>query len=528
MNTNPSSELEPTVPGNATTRIAAIDIGSNSVRSVIVDILDGERHRLLDDEKAYTRLSQGLDATGRLSGEAMDETIDALRRMLQIAETFEVKTIRAIATAAVRKAANASQFLGRIEDELGLTVETISQEEEGRLAFVSAAGSLQVDGRVAVIDIGGGSVEIVRATGHEIEFITSLPIGAVVISERYHREDPIPRKEYRRMRTHIRRMLAEALGDDPDPVHTLIGSGGTLNALAAMTASARQPSYSTVHGFELTRADLVHHLAQLSRSTAKERAEIKALPPNRIDIILAGTVVVDETMRALGTNTLIVNSKGVREGLVLEMIAEERGERSAPMDRMIAVERFGERCGYDAQHAMKVRDIALSLFDQLAEEFDLDAQDRPLLEAAALLHDVGYHISYEKHHKHSHHLIAYSDLPGFTGRERQIVAAVARYHRGALPKMRHEALQDMDKADRKLVSRLGGILKLADGLDRTRSGRIEEVTVTSGTGSVTVQLVGRGDLDVEIHGAVRKADLFERAFDTRLDIIAEQTGRLPL
>jgi exopolyphosphatase/guanosine-5'-triphosphate,3'-diphosphate pyrophosphatase len=195
---------------------------------------------------------------------------------------------------------------------------------------------------------------------------------------------------------------------------------------------------------------------------------------------------------------------------------------------MVAVERFGERCGYDAQHAMKVRDIALSLFDQLTEEFPLDRDDRSLLEAAALLHDVGYHISYEKHHKHSHHLIAYSDLQGFTGRERRIIAAVARYHRGALPKTRHQALQDMEKADRKLVGLLGGILKLADGLDRTRSGRIEEVTDTSVAGSVIVQLVGRGNLDVEIHGAVRKADLFERAFDTRLDIIAEQTGRLPL
>ncbi len=520
---HPTTDHELPASQGGPTRIAAIDIGSNSVRSIIVDVPPQGDPVLLDDEKAYTRLGKGLHSTGRLSEKAMEETVGALTRMLKIIETFDVERVRAIATAAVRRAENSADLLDRIQDELGLEVETVPEEEEGRLAFVSAAGTLQLDGRTAVIDIGGGSVEIVRATDREIESIASLPIGAVVMSERYHRKDPIPKKEYKRLKKHVRKTLAGALGEDPDPVHTVVASGGTANALATVIASAEHSSPTTVHGYELTRADLVHTLAFLSRSTAAERAAMKGLPESRIDIILAGTVVLHETMKALGANTMLVNAKGVREGLVLEMVAEQRGGRSSPMDRMEAAERFGERCGYDARHAKKVRDLTLSIFDQLLDETQLTEEDRPLLEAAALLHDVGYHISYEKHHKHSHHLIVYSDLPGFTARERRIIAAVARYHRGALPKPKHEAMQNLDRSDRERVIRLGGILRLADGLDRTRSGRIESVSITVRHDVVFMHLLGTGDLSVEIHGAEKKAGLFERAFGVHVQASAEPT-----
>jgi exopolyphosphatase/guanosine-5'-triphosphate,3'-diphosphate pyrophosphatase len=499
-------------------RLAAIDIGSNSVRSVIVEVPEEGAHRLLDDEKAYTRLGAGVHATGELSQESMDATVEALRRMIGIAEEFGADQMRAVATAAMRRATNAPAFLERLKADLGLDVEIISQIEEGRLAFLSAAGAFDLEGRAAVMDIGGGSVEIVRSTGHEIEGITSLPIGAVVMSERFHREDPMPKAEYKRLRKHARSVLRHALGSDPDPVVMLVGSGGTVNALAAIVASAGNPSYSTLQGFELRREELVHNLARLVRSTADERRQTPGLPENRVDIIVAGAVVVSEVMRALGANALWVNTKGVREGIVIDTIDRTRGTERQ-LDRAEAIRAFGRRCSYDTEHAEQVCALSLSLFDQLQDQLALDSDTRPLLEAAALLHDVGYHISYERHHKHSYHLISYSDLPGFTNRERRMIAAIARYHRGALPKTRHEGMADLDKKDRKLVSRLGVILKLADGLDRTRTQRVSGVVARRDGAIVTVTAQGDNGLGVELHGASQKADLLERAFDVRVDVM---------
>jgi len=500
------------------TRLAAIDIGSNSIRSVIVEVPDQGPHRLLDDEKEYTRLGAGVHGTGMLSQDAMDATYDALRRMLGIAEEMGVDQVRAVATAAMRKAANAPEFLLRLNNELDLDVEVISQIEEGRLAFLSATGAFDLQGRSAVMDIGGGSVEVIRSTGHEIEFITSMSIGAVVMSERFHREDPMSKEEFKRLRKHVRSILKHELGSDPDPVTSMVASGGTVNALAAIVASEENPSYSSLQGFELRREVLIHNLARLARSTAEERGQITGLPENRIDIIVAGAVVVSEVMRALNANALWVNTKGVREGIVIDTIDRMRGHERQ-LDRTEAFRAFGRRCNYDETHAEHVCMLSLSLFDQLQEPLNLDEETRPLLEAAALLHDVGYHIAYERHHKHSYHLISYSDLPGLGNRERLMVAAIARYHRGALPKSRHEGMADLDKKERKTVSHLGGILRLADGLDRTRSQRVSSVVVISEKDIVTVRVSGDGGLGVELHGATQKADLMERAFDVRVDVL---------
>jgi exopolyphosphatase/guanosine-5'-triphosphate,3'-diphosphate pyrophosphatase len=324
----------------------------------------------------------------------------------------------------------------------------------------------------------------------------------------------------------VRSVLKHALGSDPDPVTTLIGSGGTINALAAMTASAKNPSYSTLQGLELRREELIHLQARLARSSVEERQAIAGLPENRVDIIVAGAIVVSEVMRALGANSLWVNTKGVREGIVIDTIDRRRGHERQ-LDRGEAIRAFGRRCEYDAAHAEQVCTLSLSLFDQLEEPLGLERETRPLLEAAALLHDVGYHIAYERHHKHSYHLISYSDLPGFKNRELRMIAAIARYHRGALPKTRHEGMGDLDKKERKLVSRLGGLLKLADGLDRTRTQRITSVEATRDGDTVTVRADGVNGLGVELHGAVQKADLMERAFDVRVDVVHAQTDGGP-
>lgn len=498
-------------------RIAAFDIGSNSVRCTVVDVpMDGPRVTI-DDEKEYTRLGRGLAATGRLDPEAVEATLTALHRMLRISERFDATHVRAVATEAIRAASNGEEFVSRVRDELGLEVEVISAEEEGRLAFLSAAESVGLEGRCAVVDLGGGSAEIVRATDEQVESIVSLPLGAVVLSERYHCEDPIAKKDLKRLRKHVRRTLAEALGEAPDPVALLVGSGGTANALAAVVAAVRDPGLTTMHRYQVRRAELAHLVASLERSTASERAALKGMPPNRVDIILAGAVVYDEIMRALQANELIVNARGMREGVVIDTVEKVRG-RAEAQGRMHAVREFARRCRADTAHAEQVLGFSLALFDELSETLGLDESSRPLLEAAALLHDVGYHIAYERHHKHSHHLISYAELPGFSGHDLRLIAAIARYHRGALPKPGHEAMQGLGPEDRRRVEALAALLRVADGLDRTRSQRIEALDVTVDDTRIVIGIEGDGPLDVEVYGAQRKTDLLERASGRRVDV----------
>ena len=498
-------------------RVAAIDIGTNSIRSTIVEVPVGGSRKTLDDEKAHTRLGRGVNETGLLSDEAMDETVAVLRRMLQIAAQHDVTHVRAVATAAVRSAGNAQTFRDRIRREFALELEVISEEEEGRLAFFSAAESVGLEGRSAVLDIGGGSVEIVRAADGQIEFITSLPLGAVVLSERYHATDPIDKRDLKRLVKHVRRSLADALDAQVAPVGTLVGSGGTITTLAGIIAARRDPALASVHRYTVRRAEIIHLLAELAGSSARQRAAIKGMPESRVDIILAGTVVVDEAMRALGVNELVVNARGIREGIVIDTVQRERGA-SAPFDSMQSVREFARRCHADVAHAEQVRTLSLELYDRLAEPLALDAGSRYLLETAALLHDVGYHIAYERHHRHSYHLISYAEIPGFSSRELSMVAAIARYHRGALPKPKHEALRDLDRADRETVVRLAALLRLADGLDRSRGQRVSRMSVEVTGARVTITLEGEGPLDAEAHGGGRKADLFESTFNRRVDV----------
>jgi exopolyphosphatase / guanosine-5'-triphosphate,3'-diphosphate pyrophosphatase len=498
-------------------RIAAIDIGTNSIRMRVVEAPVGGVRRTLDDEKAYTRIGRGMGATGRLSGEAMTDAVAVLRRMMSIAEEHGVSHVRAVATAAVREAANAREFVDRVRAEVGLQIEVITAEEEGRLAFLSAAESVGVHGRCAVIDLGGGSMEVVRATDGQVTMIASVPLGAVAMSERYHQIDPMPKAEYRRLKKHIRRTLTAALPDDSEPIGLLIGSGGTIATVAALIAAERKQNLTSVHTFEIRRAELIHLLASLVHTSAAERSVMKGLSENRVDIIVAGAIVLDQTMRFLGANELIVNSRGMREGLVIDVLARERGV-DASADRMQAARDFARECRADPRHAEQVRRLALELFDGLGPLLQSEPGDRELLEGAALLHDVGYHIAYERHHKHSYHLISYAELPGFSAHELRLMASIARYHRGALPKARHEAMHDLAPADRERVARLAAILRLADGLDRSRGQRVHSLAIELEGPRLTLDLAGDASLEVEVYGAGRKTDLFEAVFGVRVDV----------
>jgi exopolyphosphatase/guanosine-5'-triphosphate,3'-diphosphate pyrophosphatase len=506
-------------------RLAAIDLGTNSVRCIVVETDRLGKFRVLDDEKATVRLGEGIMKGGVISRAAWQRTMEALSRMKKIIDGYRVVGVETVATSAVRRAANGAAFVKAVADNLGLPIAVISGEEEAELAALSALNNFDMEGtRYAMVDIGGGSVEVITALGSHIDEIYSLELGAVILTEDFITADPVKRGDYLRLRKHIRKTLKGALlpGETP-PVQCLVGSGGTMTAIAAMVMAMRNEEYGSIHGHEVFRSEIVHLLAMLLRKNLKERRSLPGLNPDRADIIIAGVTVVDELMELFRANLLKVNERGIREGLILKGLKKYDliPEVGRPKSWREAVAELAGSCHQDEEHPAHVARLALQIFDAVAGPSELGEKERQILEAAAILHDIGYFIGYSGHHKHTYHLIRHADLFGFTPREREIIAHVARYHRKSLPKKKHESFIRLAPQDQLLVSRLGGILRLADGLDRRRNSLVSSLECSVSASAFTVRVKGAEDISVELFGGKAKGDLFEAAFARKLLLVAD-------
>lgn len=501
------------------TRLAAIDIGTNSIRSIIVEVDKAGKFKVLDDEKATVRLGEYLHETGLLSAPAILRATAALLRQKKIIDGYGVCGIEAVATSAVRKAANGKDFIAAIKAETGIAVDIISGEEEAELAALSSFNNFDMEGnKHLLLDIGGGSLELVTTVGRHIEELFSLELGAVYLTETFLKEEVTEKDAYDQLCRHIRKTLKQTFPDGAPSISAIIGSGGTVTSIASMVLAGRKKAYSSAHGYEVLRSDIVHLLSMLIRKNVKELRTVPGLSPDRADIIVAGVTVIDELLEFCNCNILRVNERGIREGLILRGLKKHgllpvgRSSRSWQESTIS----FAESCQFDKGHALQVARLAMSIFKSVARPYSLEENDGRLLEAAAILHDVGYFINYSSHHKHSYHLIRHADLFGFNPREREIIANVARYHRKSHPKKKHESYMRLSVADRLLVSRLGGILRLADGLDRSRTGMVSIVEADFSPSRLTLRFSGNGDLSVEIYGATYKSELFQEAFGLKL------------
>ncbi len=510
--------------------ITVIDIGSNTIRSLIVEPLTDGAHRVLDDEREMARLASGLDQRGRLSAAAIARAVEALRRMSDIARARGSRRITVVATSAIRNAANRAVFLRKVKQETGLRVRVISGEEEAQLAFESAAQSFDLADRpCAVVDVGGGSTELILSLGRHVQHLYSLPLGAVALTERFLVSDPPRGRELKELRRELRhRLIAAGIQTNPPP-QVAIASGGTASAAAQMAMAIQGLSGRSAQGFEMTQADLLHLRDALAARELSERRQMPGLSPERADIIIAGVIILLEVMRHLKVNRLCVSARGIRHALINRMISgsgsTRRNGASSPRQRVDAAEAFAAALSWEQKHARQVQRLSLALFDQLQGALELDPEERDLLSAAALLHDVGYVVSYHKHHKHSYHLIAHAQLDGFSPREREVIALVARYHRASPPRRRHDAWAALPRSDRTLVERLSALLRVADALDRRHTQVVAELRASVSRRRVRLALYGRSDLSVEIHAAEEKADLFNRIFAHELQLCSVAVRR---
>ncbi|HEY7684733.1 MAG TPA: Ppx/GppA phosphatase family protein [Gemmatimonadales bacterium] len=507
-----------TAPPVNTVRLAAIDVGTNSIRCVVAEVQSDGSYRVLDEEREMTRLGQDLFTRGRLSAESMERSIATLVKMKAIADGYEVAELRAVATSGVREAANGRAFCREVRKRCGLSIEVISPEEEAQLALRSALRHFDLAGRsVAVVDLGGGSMEVVLTAGSVVDQMHTLPLGAVRLTAEYGGDEPLRRRRWRRLRRAIDRVLDTHIGKTP-PFYTeiMIGSGGTFTNLAGMLKVERDGSEKNLQGYAVSPAEVVHLMHRLRATPLDVRRQTAGLNPQRADIIVAGAAAIARLAKRLGTQQILVNPGGLRDGLLLSMIAErtvgEAGDPGRPKDRLESVRVFARKCRSSERHCEQVARLAGEIFDGLRTPFELSPEGRDLLIAAALLHDVGYLINHAKHHKHAYHLILSAELQGYTPREVELIANIARYHRRAFPKKRHSNLARLARADRQLVRALSAILRIADGLDRTHTQRVTAVGVETGRGRARLVLAAASDPQVELWDAERKAGLFAKVF----------------
>ncbi len=521
--------IEPRSPADATRRVAAIDIGSNSIRLVVADALPGGQFRIIDEERRSTRLVRQLGTTGRLDEPAIDETIEGLRHFKKLLEGLEVREHRTIATCAVREAANGVEFVRRAEDEANIEVEVISSEEEALFAFRSVQRAFDISDRnVAVVDIGGGSTEVVFASAGHVEKIYSTRLGAVRMTELFGTRDTLFGEDCDLLLSEVERELKRVVKKRPFIPQIMYGTGGTFTALASMIIAARKEDTQMLWGYRVTRADVRHMLNRLSNLSPKARRNIPGLNSDRADIIVAGLAIIDRVMVRLRTNILRVHTGGVREGLLLSMTESMTPARQDEGDSTQASEQFAASCGADLAHARHVAKLAIEILDQLHGVVPFTPADRRILNHAAILQDVGYLINYKQHHQHSYQLIVNSNLPGLRRHELELIANVARYHRGALPKNKHVNYRKLPKDVRLRVLQLSTILRLAGALDRGYLQRVNSVAVEVFPERVALTVHADEEVDLELWSARGKGELFEKVFGRSLSVLSSHGDSTPL
>lgn len=502
-------------------RLAAIDVGSNSIRLVVAEYDRTSGLTIIDEVKEQPRLAAGVATTDVLDDGAMAHAVEALRRMLDVCQRRNVTRLRGVATAAVREAANGRAFLDRVKAELNLDLEIIDGVTEATLSYRSVAHHFRLEDTKALIaDIGGGSLELIGAVDGLVEWTDSLPFGAVRMTDLYL-DDDTAGDGLKRLRKKVRKTLRKGFAKHGSADATVIGSGGTFTNLGRMAAARRGISLDEpVHGLSVSTAEVEHLLDRLATMEPEERAKVAGLNPSRADIIVAGLAVTVELLKRAKTRSLTVSAFGLREGLLLEMAGAETV--AASDDPMRLVGEFAERCHVDRGHGEQVRVLALKLFDAFTTSLEAAPGERALLEAAAILHDVGQMVNYRNHQKHSFQLIVHADRLNLKAEERLLVAHIARYHRKGGPSKRHADFAALKQEDQGIVRRMSALLRVADGLDRGGSATVGDIDVNLSTDEARIEVTPREtgtDLSLECWAAGRKSDVLHKLLARDVNIV---------
>lgn len=469
--------------------LAAIDIGTNSIHMVVVRIKPAlPAFTIIAKEKDTVRLGDRDPKTGDLTPEAMGRAIAALQRCQELAKSFNAEQIVAVATSAVREAPNGGEFLKQVNTELGLFVNLISGQEEARRIYLGVLSGMEFNSHPhIIIDIGGGSTELILGDSHEPRSLSSTKVGAVRLTAEYITTDPISNSEFQYLQAYIRGMLERPVEEllahlEPGEQPRLVGTSGTIESLATIHAREKLGMVpNPLNGHQLSRKDLKELVKRLASMSYAERAAIPGMSDRRSEIIVAGALILLEAMTLLGIESLMIGERALREGVIVDWmlthgLIEDR-LRYQDSVRQRSVLKIAQKYQVNLEYSDRVANLALSLFNQTKGHLhNWDSEERELLSCAAILHNCGLHISHSAYHKHSYYLIRNGELLGFTEIEIEVIANLARYHRRSTPKKKHENYSNLpSKKHRQLVNQLSAILRLAVALDRRQIGAIARV-----------------------------------------------------
>ena len=508
-------------------KIAVIDVGTNSVHMVLAEVLPDFTYKILDRFKDMARLGNGAFESQRLSDEAIARGLSVIGRLVTLAKNKGYDRMIAVATSAVREAKNGGDFIDTVKEQTGLRVRVISGVEEARLIFLGVKNSVPMTEQPALaIDVGGGSVEVMAGNRDQLLHAKSLKLGAIRLSDQFLKRTPPSERMLDELEELINDQLKQTLdGFKVKRFDSLIATSGMAGNLAEVIHLRRtnrplpQLNLATVSLKEVKEIE-----QELRHSTIKERLAIPGLDPKRVDTLFPATIVIRRLMELSNRDELVLCDKAIREGVIYDFIERHRERIKAEADipdlRRRNVLALARRCRAPETHSLHVAALALRLFDQTKRLHNLGETERDWLEFAAILHDIGYLISERQHHKHTYYLITNTELGGLSSDELLVIANIARYHRRAHPHSKHESFDELTPKLQRSVRILASLLRIADGLDRTHFSVVRTVDVKIGA---TVKIIAHvtGDAELEAWAAKGRADLFERTFRRRVQLTLE-------
>jgi exopolyphosphatase/guanosine-5'-triphosphate,3'-diphosphate pyrophosphatase len=519
------------------TPVAAIDIGTNSFHLVVARPTGNNRFEILARDKEVVRLGSGSGDMKELQPDAIERGVAALGRFRRIADTFGAE-VHAVATSAVREAENRDDFLEAAQAKANVGVEVISGVEEARLIHLGVLQAVPVfDQQALVVDIGGGSTEFIVGRGGDMLAARSLKVGAIRLTERFFRKEPVKKKAVDEARKFVKsylprveQMVAEAGGFE-----VAVGSSGTiLNVGDMVRARSGGEPVRQVGMRSFTVDDLAEVVDDLaSRPRVSDRLAVPGLDPRRADIILGGVIVLEQVFRGLGIEELVLSDFALREGVLLDVVRRRQSGTLGHLRdlRYESVLHLAALAPGEKEHTERIAALAAQLFEGTRNLSGLTDEAEEWLEAAAILQNVGLVISHDRHHLHSYYVIRNSELlTGFTDHEIELIALVARYHRKSTPKARHLEYARLHESDQRVVEILSGVLRIAAGLDRTRSGAVSRLRVEGGQKGrplrILVETTPGVVADLELYSARNRKDLLEDALGVAVEIEAVPPGLL--
>ena len=524
----------PSVGGEApaAVRFCVIDCGTNSFHAIVVDAFPDATFEVLARQKEMVKLGEGEFAEGRLSEAAMERGLNALYTIKALGDEWGATAYIACATSAIREATNGGEYIDRVRRETGIVIQPISGETEAQLIHLAVSHALDLSDPSLLVDIGGGSTEFIVADNKGLHHLVSLPLGAQRLTEQFVTTDPISVAERSALHAHIREALGGVFEEAKQhSVCRVVGSSGTLNSIAQVTAAAYGDADAPIHEQLFDAAHVREVTRRIIASDQNERIATPGIQERRADQIVAGAVLLDVVVENLGIERFRVSPDALREGIVLDYVARELKwiRRLAPYRdrRRQAVYELAMRLRFDRAHAEHVAALALTLFDAASPLHGRGHKAREFLEYAAILHDVGYAISRRNHHKHALYIIQEAELQGFTPGEKEVLANVARYHRAGVPAPNHTAFYELDPEDQRLVLELAAFLRLANGLDRSHCRTVTRLVPSieeHGNGpAFVVRLYTRAEPALDVWAARQGSELFERVFGVpvRLEVAGQ-------